>query len=84
MAYSALMAIFLSFATVAMYYDPMDVTFFENLEKNAATTTTSRNDDSTETSRSPRALPLDAFVHYLDAKTFYAPKEVTENVKFLR
>lgn len=83
MAYSALMAIFLSFATVAMYYDPMDVTFFEDLERNdrrRASNTT--KDDApaavaTATSRSRRALPLDAYVHYLDSKAFYAPKELS-------
>lgn len=86
MAYSALMAIFLSFATIAMYYDPVDATFFEDLVGNTETTTIRDNDSTLPRSRRTVSapVPLDAFVHYLDSKTFYAPKEATENVKFLR
>lgn len=85
MAYSSLTAIFLSFATVSMYYNPMNVAFFEDLERNDRASTTTKDSTVAETSLRPRrALPLDTYVHSLGANSFYAPKKVANVVKLLQ
>lgn len=86
MAYATLVTILFSFATITMYYDPIDVATLIKLDdarRDETVTTPIRDELLVAPSKERRFLPLDSYVHYLGDKSFYAPSEMSDRVKYL-